>query len=1504
MSKKNAERLNDYGVFLPGAPKDRAKALSELLVRPTSEDKSTSEQSGTRSASPRDHILPGFEGMPHAGFMTGLFNNILDSVNLDAESVMDSLQACSQLSRKKPTLGAEMDNPYLSPDKRMFYPHLAAAHTLGWLADLERGKHRRDLPFAEPALDILRHDIMAYESASQIDVARFHQSTLSGWAKSIKKDLLWPKPDFQALSEQGLPASVLLSMKNLRDNLPATAPAATPAAILAYANTVLSCRYAFESFLESVPHELARMNLDAEPAGDLSGQAQALLRELIFSDHRAKSLVSSAFTPFRWAPAREYSEYRSVTEGSKLLEEMKTQGASRDIHVDAVTLDASDNQGRLVDRDGVCLIDVSADAAHYESRHHHFEPAYVAADQFYNAMQNLTDGLSMSIPESKRFDRAKKILWPIRVKLSSACNRGSTNDMSFRFTRREREAWENFWTIERPSIGEKDAPLVLPVVNLAVLGIKDPESPAAEQSANNEQGSQESPALPDTPDKKKPQVYRVEREAPVIKQAIDWDGRDPLSSEQLEREDFASLAAAIGARGFQVGNWLGNQETRDVCRLTFNAMEDMAEALKWPMTRLGLGVQPDAMPTEQDAPLVEAAYKPGDALGLAFGARGKGKAAAHYEPSLNVINLTRLSGAGSMAHEMGHALDHRLLQIFDVSRSNISNAKFRFLTGNKDGRIHFVSEIIFMEAIIEAQKGLSGQAAMASMLSSKLEWLLRPEFRETGKPVAHALAQWMTALFVSPSTEQDLNQQLVHEARTALLPLLLENHSFNHACPFLPGFSEALKNKDQGALIQILEGRVKDRVTSTGLRNEGGFIGREAELAHEIAIELAEMMGYLHPDLLAKIGGDKDDLAYALYELIENFRSALGLPEEMKALSQRVLKDADDSGIQAMHATAVRVLELSDELSRHIYEPSCPLVRAELIKNPPSISAAEFEHAGVNAFNPFRSDRESVIRNLQKDFTQVRLPSPHSESMGFNGRMPHVRTLTYVAAVQDSIAQWAVQVGAQHGLTRSESDCPYRFAADVMYMLAKKGGEGLEVYPDLFHGQPSLIQMPAMQQLLERIGVTQDQLAEGLKTYREDGKYAVSAKIVKLIEQQIDRIRLSLLPSRLANALKLQAMDEKPLSLHVSESIDNRLERNPHAFDGEDLSIVSDWAQTIYDHALKSGAVMSSEPEARAVFGDAVIDRIKPNEPIHNCLLAARDAASSKYAIHKQVEKDQSHLELHEELRQKKQAQILPILQKIADVYPRFRYMDEQERAEAMNDLLPEWLQIAIKQKGFEGFFCFAEPGTTQRHVLNEMSNIELIDAEDGDLRVEQHSELHLLVEWLKEIRELSSIEYLRDHSSSSDNQLEHDLATLSALLNGQRPSMNYARQIKPSGLLERSFARAGISLDGQNYTFNSRKKSANTYWSHPTELFARTFETAVHDSLEKQGQRSRFLVSGTKSDMYPEGAEREKFNQIMLNLAELAGPQLDRLNELTLKERQQESKRTLENGRGEPSAA
>lgn len=88
-------------------------------------------------------------------------------------------------------------------------------------------------------------------------------------------------------------------------------------------------------------------------------------------------------------------------------------------------------------------------------------------------------------------------------------------------------------------------------------------------------------------------------------------------------------------RGGEFGNWLNEETRQENLNYAFDAFCDLAEALNIGRDQVSLNGR----------------------LSIAFGARGKGSAAAHYEPMREVINLTKFSGAGSLAHEYGHALD-------------------------------------------------------------------------------------------------------------------------------------------------------------------------------------------------------------------------------------------------------------------------------------------------------------------------------------------------------------------------------------------------------------------------------------------------------------------------------------------------------------------------------------------------------------------------------------------------------------------------------------------------------------------------------------------------------------------------------------------------------------------------------------------------------------------------------------------------------------------------------
>ncbi len=96
---------------------------------------------------------------------------------------------------------------------------------------------------------------------------------------------------------------------------------------------------------------------------------------------------------------------------------------------------------------------------------------------------------------------------------------------------------------------------------------------------------------------------------------------------------------AFGFRGVQFGNYVEGPRRQQDLNRAYDALMDLAGVLNLPPRALSLGGR----------------------LGLAFGARGSGgqnAAAAHYEPTSVVINLTKREGAGSLAHEWWHALDN------------------------------------------------------------------------------------------------------------------------------------------------------------------------------------------------------------------------------------------------------------------------------------------------------------------------------------------------------------------------------------------------------------------------------------------------------------------------------------------------------------------------------------------------------------------------------------------------------------------------------------------------------------------------------------------------------------------------------------------------------------------------------------------------------------------------------------------------------------------------------
>ena len=121
-----------------------------------------------------------------------------------------------------------------------------------------------------------------------------------------------------------------------------------------------------------------------------------------------------------------------------------------------------------------------------------------------------------------------------------------------------------------------------------------------------------------------PQLIAVRRTGPDYRNGMEITGQHYLDT--------------FGFRGGEFGNWMNQNDRQASLNMGFEALKDLAAALQV---------------SDKDI-----AYQ--GTLAIAFGARGSGNAAAHYEPLRKVINLTKMHGAGSLAHEWWHGFDDYL----------------------------------------------------------------------------------------------------------------------------------------------------------------------------------------------------------------------------------------------------------------------------------------------------------------------------------------------------------------------------------------------------------------------------------------------------------------------------------------------------------------------------------------------------------------------------------------------------------------------------------------------------------------------------------------------------------------------------------------------------------------------------------------------------------------------------------------------------------------------------
>lgn len=167
----------------------------------------------------------------------------------------------------------------------------------------------------------------------------------------------------------------------------------------------------------------------------------------------------------------------------------------------------------------------------------------------------------------------------------------------------------------------------------------------------------------------------------VVREGKDWRcGRDIVADDLMDH---------FGFRAVEFGNWLPQDERQQVLNMAFDSFCDLAEALAIPPKAISFG----------------------DELAIAFGSRGTGgkhAALAHFEPARFVINLTRMKGAGSLAHEWMHALDWHLADKRGFASDGASgpNAAMRRIV--KDMTVARGDDaVLLQEALATVDRGVS-----------------------------------------------------------------------------------------------------------------------------------------------------------------------------------------------------------------------------------------------------------------------------------------------------------------------------------------------------------------------------------------------------------------------------------------------------------------------------------------------------------------------------------------------------------------------------------------------------------------------------------------------------------------------------------------------------------------------------------------------------------------------------------------------------------------------------
>ena len=182
-------------------------------------------------------------------------------------------------------------------------------------------------------------------------------------------------------------------------------------------------------------------------------------------------------------------------------------------------------------------------------------------------------------------------------------------------------------------------------------------------------------------------------------------GLDYRAGKDATGEDFLR---DFGIKGGEFGNWLSENDRKESLNYGYDAFCDLADALDIELTDISLN----------------------GTLSIGFGSRGQGLsgAVAHYEPARKVINLTKMKGAGSLAHEWWHAFEDYASG--DTHQASMESDFRQMPQKTREAAINLVNAIRYRDATVE-EKNLVRQHNY-EMATRYLDSVLDQEFNLFG----------------------------------------------------------------------------------------------------------------------------------------------------------------------------------------------------------------------------------------------------------------------------------------------------------------------------------------------------------------------------------------------------------------------------------------------------------------------------------------------------------------------------------------------------------------------------------------------------------------------------------------------------------------------------------------------------------------------------------------------------------------------------------------------------